>query len=307
MADVVAIGELLYDVFVLPEREVRVEFGGSPANLCVHLARAGHSVILCARAGYDGAPLVRILRTFGVDTRWISMDSALATTKVILRREPGAPEFELERGADVFIGREDIVGLDLGDAKLVHTTAFALSRSPMREAALALLERAESLSIALSLDVNYRPSMWDDPWRGRSLIASLIPRLRWIKLSAHDAEHFLGTSDPGNAIRRLKELGARGICLSLGPKGALILEGKKRLELAAPKVEVVDPKGAGDALYAGILHGFLTEAPLEEAATIGLEWAGSVLQGRGSIPEGKGVIAEREIPTGIPTGGKEEI
>ncbi len=293
----VAIGELLFDVFVLPDGEVRVEFGGSPANLCAHLAGAGHRVALCARVGRDGLPLVGILESLGVDVRWVSVDDDVPTTRVILRRQPGAPEFELERGADALLKREDLAGLELRDVKLVHTTAFALSRPPQREAVLSLLDEAASSGIALSLDANYRPSLWDDPGEGRDLVLSLVPRTRWLKLSSHDAEFLLGTRKRGEAIPRLADLGARGICFSMGPGGALIVDGGRELYLPAPDVEVVDPKGAGDALYAGVLHAFLAGRAPEEGAELGLAWAASVLRCRGSLPEGKGVIEGVKTPT----------
>jgi|Deesub1362B_J571_1020462.scaffolds.fasta_scaffold00945_10 sugar/nucleoside kinase (ribokinase family) len=304
MLEVVAIGELLFDIFVLPDGEERVEFGGSPANLCVHLAGAGHRVALCAKVGRDGLPLVGILESFGVDARWISIDDYYPTTRVILCRQPGAPEFEFERGADALLKGDDLAGLELWGVKLVHTTAFALSRPPQREAVLSLLDKAASSGIAISLDANYRPSLWDDPREGRDLVLSLVPRTRWLKLSSHDAEFLLGTREHGEAIPRLAELGAQGICFSTGPSGALIIDGGKELHLPAPEVEVVDPKGAGDALYAGVLHAFLAGLSLEEGAELGLMWTASVLRGWGSLPEGKGVIEGGKTMTASEIQGK---
>ena len=68
------------------------------------------------------------------------------------------------------------------------------------------------------------------------------------------------------AARAIRERGASAVLITLGQKGALLVEGKTVEHVPAESVRAIDASGAGDALI-GSLAVFLVEGvPLREAA-----------------------------------------
>lgn len=76
--------------------------------------------------------------------------------------------------------------------------------------------------------------------------------------------------------------------LTRGPKGAVVLSGKDRIEVpAAEKVRVVDTTGAGDQFAAGFLYGLTRDMPLDKCARLGALAAAEVISHMGPRPERK--------------------
>ena len=66
--------------------------------------------------------------------------------------------------------------------------------------------------------------------------------------------------------RKLKELGARNVMVSMGGQGALLCaEDGKVYRQQAPKGKLVNPVGAGDSMVAGFLAGWLKTGDYKEA------------------------------------------
>jgi len=82
-------------------------------------------------------------------------------------------------------------------------------------------------------------------------------------------ETITGERDAERALRRLDAPHARLRCVTMGAKGALLLDGDRVYRAAAPRVDVVDTTGAGDvfrgAFIAALLRGDAPEAILRFA------------------------------------------
>ncbi|WP_028932759.1 1-phosphofructokinase [Pseudonocardia spinosispora] len=82
------------------------------------------------------------------------------------------------------------------------------------------------------------------------------------------------------AATEVRDLGAAAVLASLGPDGALLLDGNGPLWGEAPSVPIVSTVGAGDAMLAGFLaaggHG-------EKALAGGLAWASAAVQHHGTL------------------------
>jgi ribokinase len=74
-----------------------------------------------------------------------------------------------------------------------------------------------------------------------------------------------------------------GKCLfiTLGERGVLVLDGDKRTQLLAPKVQEIDPTGAGDTFCGATLAGLEHGLDLVTAARAGLLLASETIQGIG--------------------------
>ena len=94
---------------------------------------------------------------------------------------------------------------------------------------------------------------------------------------------------PEEASRQLLRKGPQTIIVSLGVDGVLIVEKEKVMKIPAIKIaKVKDTTGAGDALAAGIISGFLG----------GLSWQQAALQGS-AVAAMK--IQHTGARTGLPT------
>jgi len=73
---------------------------------------------------------------------------------------------------------------------------------------------------------------------------------------------------PSVAGRRLlgSEPGSRAVLVSLGRRGAMLVAGRRARAIRAPRVEVVDTVGAGDALNGALAAGLAAGLDLPEAA-----------------------------------------
>ncbi|MGH9112950.1 MAG: adenosine kinase [Acidimicrobiales bacterium] len=93
-----------------------------------------------------------------------------------------------------------------------------------------------------------------------------------------------GCDDVETAIEKARaEVGIT--CMTLGPKGSVIVAGDETHEVPAHPVEVVDTTGAGDLYAAGFLYGYTAGMPLAESGRLGSLAASEVISHIGARPE----------------------
>jgi sugar/nucleoside kinase (ribokinase family) len=93
-----------------------------------------------------------------------------------------------------------------------------------------------------------------------------------------------GCADVESAIEKARtEVGVT--CLTLGPRGSVIVAGDETHEVPAHPVEVVDTTGAGDLYAAGFLYGYTAGKPLPECGRLGSLAASEVISHIGARPE----------------------
>jgi ribokinase len=86
----------------------------------------------------------------------------------------------------------------------------------------------------------------------------------------HEAAILTGELQPERAGKKLLEAGCRNVVITLGAKGALLINATGVHRVAAPKVKPVDTVGAGDCftgwLATGIAEELIMEQSVERAA-----------------------------------------
>lgn len=242
--------------------------GGSPTNVAVAAARHGRRSAVITRTGHDpfGAFIHQALRDLGVDDRFVSVVEGLPTPitfcelfppddfPVYFYRYPSAPDLQIQ-------GSE----LDLDAircASLYWSTVSGLSAEPSRSAhfdAWAARGRAP-LTV---LDLDYRPTFWDDPGQAQAQVDRALPMVTVAVGNRAECQVAVGESDPDRAAEALLSSGVELAVIKAGPQGVLARTRHERVEVAALPVEVVNGLGAGDGFGGALCHGLLAGWPLE--------------------------------------------
>ena len=80
-------------------------------------------------------------------------------------------------------------------------------------------------------------------------------------------------ADIRDAALRYVDMGVQIVAVSLGAEGAVITDGKKTLFAPRVNIEVKGTVGAGDAMVAGLVAGFMADYELEETFRMGVACA----------------------------------
>ena len=142
---------------------------------------------------------------------------------------------------------------------------------------------ARERSIPVCFDVNYRDGLWSTE-EARLKITPLIQGVEILLCGRDDASRVFGCEgDPEKMARDLKEMSrAKWVVLSLQSEGVLAWDGKSIHHQSAFPVQIIDPIGAGDALAAGILHGWL-DGSVEKGLRYGSVLAALALSQKGDM------------------------
>ncbi|MEQ7126695.1 carbohydrate kinase [Actinopolymorpha sp. B11F2] len=257
---ITVIGEALIDL-VGDGAVFQATPGGSPANVAVGLARLGQPCDLLCRISGDsfGARLREHLRTNGVSLRH-AVPATEPTTLAIATLDPSgsaAYEFYVEGTADWQWTTTELPSPLPQDVVALHTGSLALAIDPGAAVLEEYLRRErERGAVTISLDPNVRPQLAPDRDASRRRIERQVSYAHVVKASAED----LGWLYPGepmvDVVRHWCGLGPSLVVLTLGAEGALALAaGGELVEVSAPRVQVVDTVGAGDAFSAALLSG----------------------------------------------------
>lgn len=283
-----AIGEALVDIITTEFVEdlsqahiLRLFPGGSPANLCRFVQKCGGKATLIAAVGTDGLGKI-LLQAFaktGLSTRYIQQLEEHATSIILLARSKHTPDFIPYRVADKYVTFTD--DSLLSQVSVIHTTAFALSKSPAQENILNAFEMAYQKGITVSVDWNYAEPIWGKMNNARQVFNRVLSYAPLLKVSMDDIERYTGkTLVVETAKEYLQALPASVICLTCGAQGVWFKTPETNWQhVSAQPVEVVDATGAGDAFWAGFLTYWMAKQPLLFCVENGIATAGKRLQG----------------------------
>jgi len=295
--DIVALGESTVDL-ISDEKVASLEDaryfglyrGGQVANLAINMANLGCRVALATCLGDDGfGEFIRQeISDYGIGLQYVQTAKNTPTTMSIITRNTATPDFVIYRGADANLVLTDSLLASVEHCRVVHTSAFALSRDPARTTILTLLKKAQQMGKWVSLDPNYHPSIWPDLPDFISVLKEAFRFVSITKPSLDDCTRLFGPrSSPEEYARLFFEWGAQIVMITMGKDGVLLRTSDGRLHhiQAATNIPVVDVTGAGDAYWAGFLAGFLESEDSLLAARIGQKMAEKKIGRVGPINE----------------------
>jgi fructokinase len=292
--DLIAIGETLVDFISVDKvdslrdaQTFRKIQGGSPANIAVNVAKLGGKAAVISKTGIGafGQFLKAELQRYGVDTRYMVMDHRVHTSLVFVARSSGTPDFEPSRNGDYQLTPQEVDETAVAQARVIHASAFALSREPCRSAVRQAFRIAQEHGKITSLDPNYSPVVWPDRREAIQVLGEMLAQTTLCKPSLDDAGRIFGKGRrPEEYIARFHDMGPPVVVLTMGGEGILLSERGDITNVPARPIEVVDVTGAGDSFWAGFLVAFLDGHPLERCVLFAREIAGIKLGVVGPLP-----------------------
>jgi 2-dehydro-3-deoxygluconokinase len=269
--DVTTIGEMLVRLSVpFGKRLETVDQldmypAGAEANVATLLAR------LERRTRWVGAlpenPLGRLaanaLRGAGVDLGGVLWRSSgrMGTYYVEFGAPPRGIQVTYDRAGSCAteLKADDLEWDSLLDTRLLHLTGITPALSPScRTVIVEALKRARAANVPVSFDVNYRQKLWSDS-EAAETIEPLIQDVELLFCSQADAARLFKCKGTNEKIAQamLERSHARYAVVTFGEQGALLWNGKAWQHEPARPTQVIDRLGAGDALAAGVIHGWL--------------------------------------------------
>lgn len=238
--------------------------GGKGANQAVAAARLGAQVTLVAKVGQDtlGDQAVAGYQREGIDTDCILRDPVQATgVALILVDDRGENLISVASGANHALSPADV---DRASTVISAADVLVLQL----EIPLETVERAAAIAAAAGVPVILDPA----PAPAAPLPPTLLRNVACIKPNETEAERLTGVAvtDQASAQRAADKLlaaGARQVIVTLGTRGALVVERPGQgVVVPAHRVQAVDSTAAGDAFSGALACGLGRGQSLVEAA-----------------------------------------
>jgi len=252
---VLSIGEILWDIF--PDG---AHLGGAPFNFAASCARLGDRALFLSAVGEDalGTRALKGIAAAAVSTEFVQRTnrSPTGTVQVTFDRE-GQPEYTIERPAAydfIDAGEETVACLAAQRPSLIYFGSLSQTYASNREAVAAVIA---AIPEALKFyDVNLRKDGFS-----RELLQELMCVADLAKFNEAETETvqaLFGTDEKsleGFCRVYAERYEWRGVCVTRGPEGCVILLDGVYVEVSGFPVEKAHPVGAGDAFSAAFCHG----------------------------------------------------
>ena len=273
MTDVFVVGSINQDFVLKVERRaspgetvtdavLSTHNGGKGANQAAAAALLGASVVFLGRVGDDGfgGPLVRALGEKGVDTALIKEAEGTSTgTAFITVTADGENAITVAPGANRRLTAQDVD--DVREA-IGGASVLVVQMEVPRETVRRVVEVAgeEGTRVVLNLAPPFELP--------RAVLGGLNP----LVVNEHEAAFLLGHPVKGvegalSAAPDLLALGPGSAVVTVGANGAVFAEGETLNHVPAPRAEVVDTTGAGDAFVGALSFRLAKKDTLEEAVS----------------------------------------
>lgn len=288
---ILVVGDVVDDIGVLPlepvaprsdtRAQIRMTPGGSAANTAAWLGFLGAETRFLGKVGYDGVERHgAALREHQVVPRLVA-DPLLPTATIVLTLDDAADRtMYVDRAANGTLTSADLPD-DLWDGvEWLHLTGYTFFDPQTRDVAIELITEAKRRGAGVSVDPSttaflreVTPEAFIEWTSGADL---LLPNL-------DEARLIVGATGPFVDFEALTRMYPQ-VVVTLGSMGAAYVAGDQREQAAAPRIQVVDTTGAGDAFTAGFLASWLERNDPRAALAGGVGAASRCVQQRGARP-----------------------
>ena len=285
MPNILVVGSLNADLVVRTPRfpqpgetisgeDLQVIPGGKGANQAVAASRLGANVSMLGRVGKDnfGDFLLDNLKANNVDTTLIQRDDASTGTAIIIVDADGQNSIVLSAGANGNVSSLDVASSPLSTASFSDPSTRSGRRFDLLLLQLEIPTPTVLSAAKLAKENGVRVILNPAPAKNIpdeliSLADFIIPNETELRLLTGQTVN--DTSSAEKAAHALLDKGAKNVIVTLGSKGALLVNNKTTSHIDTYQVDVVDTTAAGDAFIGGLASRLLDSVSLLDAIRYG--------------------------------------
>lgn len=275
---------------------IGLRYGGDTLNTAIQMARCGCDVAYVTALGTDpiSDALVAAWQEEGIDTAHvhrhpgrvpgiyaIHLDDAGERSFLYWRDRSAAREmFEL---ASI---KGTIEAALEGELVYFSLISLAILSDDGRRKLIELSQSRKKSGKVVAYDSNYRRSLWQSAGVAREWsMAAASTATHGLPTNVDERELFASQESEAAIAMRWRSAGCREVVVKAGEKGCVYLgEEDAAKRFAAPRIDVLDSSGAGDAFNAGYLTAILGGASRADAVQSGQACAARTLTHFGAIP-----------------------
>jgi sugar/nucleoside kinase (ribokinase family) len=286
----IVIGDVMMDVTAVIDSDIAyasdtpanitLQPGGVAANTAAWMAIDGQPVTLVGCVGDDefGSGIRAELISSGVDVRLqTSAAHPTGTCVVIVDRRRERTMFP-DSGANAALVVEPLRDIITSDSH-VHLSGYTLMNPATTAVGLAVLELAVAAGASRSLD----PASAAPLRANLPMLLDLLPQFDLLLANENEAAVLSGREDPHEGVDELIDL-VPTVVVKIGARGVLARDAHGHVAAAAPRHDVVDTTGAGDAFTAGFLPAWLAGSSLATSVSEGQRLAARAIGRVGAGP-----------------------
>ena len=228
----------------IPLRAQSVRCGGQTVTTLGTCAAFGLKTKYVGAIGRDedGRRMRDSLTRRGVDiAHVIERDAATQTATILVHPETGSRVVLWDRNSHVPLRSEDVPVDSFKAARIVHVDDADVT------AALRAATAARAAGVPVTSDIDHVSDLTED----------LLAMVTYPIFADEAPQRLTGVSDPEQALRALRRQHAGVLCVTLGERGVMALEGNQLHCQPAFPVPVRDTTGAGDVFRGGFIFGVL--------------------------------------------------
>lgn len=255
--------------------------GGKGANQAVAVARLGGEAVFVARLGNDtfGNATLAALQKEGIDIRHVRLiDDVASGVATITVDSHGENAIVVASGANALLSLQDVHAA----ADDIRTAAIVLMQL---ETPLPALIEAARIAKTAGTNVVLNPA----PFPKEPLPEELLRNVDIIIPNETEAAQMTGIQvvDDASAyaaIRKMQELGVGTAIITVGSRGAYILDGDELILEPAFSVQAVDTTAAGDTFCGALCVALSKGSDMAEAIRFANKAASISVTRRGAQP-----------------------
>jgi len=256
--------------------------GGSAGNTVVALAQLGGRAFYSCRVADDelGAFYTQDLIVNGVATNLTrTLPAPGQTGSCMVMVTPDAERsMSTYLGASAELDHTALHAQDIASARVYYMEGYLAASPTGLQAALQGRQIAQDAGVALATTLS-DVSMINFCRPG--LDAIIDQGLDYLFCNEEEAQVWCGSQDLQQICRQISQL-ARTVCLTRGPQGCVVLDGKQQTTVPTVPVQALDTNGAGDMFAGAFLYAVTHGHNHEQAAWFANQAAGQVVSQYGN-------------------------
>jgi len=288
---VIAIGDVIDDILVIPQGEIRIDTdtkseiranaGGSAGNFACWLASLNVPVDFVGRVGEKDLARHNLEFVSHGVTPHLQADTELPTGSIVVLVQGQQRSFLTDRGANRKLDSNAIDHELLNNAAVLYISGYSLMESLSAAQMQQIIARAKAEDVMVIIDPGSAGFISDF---GVAKFLDAIAGADIVVPSWEEGKILTGEDRPEVIA---EALGTRFpiVALTLGELGAVLYNKGTTIRIEAFAADVVDATGAGDAFAAGLIANLIRGKDLETSATEGTRVAAKAVTLVGGRPK----------------------